>query len=323
MPELPEVETVRAGLADHVLGRVVAGVDVHNPRTVRRLPGGAGQLADELTGTRLRAAVRRGKFLWLLLDDAAAGSDAPGAGSALLVHLGMSGQLLVRDRLTAEAGAEHPHLRARLHLAPDDSGRSLDADAAEAPGVPVVLDFVDQRTFGYLATDRLVATPDGAPGGLGAPDPLVPASAAHIGRDLLDPAVDLGVLARALRGRRSAVKRALLDQTLVSGVGNIYADEALWRARVHPEQPAPTLSARAARTVLESAAEVMRAALVAGGTSFAALYVNVNGASGYFDRSLEVYGREGEPCSRCGAPVRRASFMNRSSHFCSRCQRRR
>ena len=321
MPELPEVETVRAGLADHVLGRVVTGVEVRNPRSVRRMPGGAHQLASELTGTRLRSAVRRGKFLWLLLEGEAGGHGVTGGGDehdplALLVHLGMSGQLLVRDDETARAAAEHPHLRVRLRLAADEAGPLV-------AGAPTVLDFVDQRTFGYLATDRLVATPDGAPGGLGATDAVLPASAAHIARDLLDPALDLAALSRSLRARRTAVKRALLDQTLVSGVGNIYAVEALWRARVHPERQASGLSARSARSVLEAAAEVMRAALVAGGTSFDALYVNVNGASGYFDRSLEVYGQEGEPCSRCGTPIRRVTFMNRSSHFCPVCQRKR
>lgn len=341
MPELPEVETVRAGLADHVLDRVVTGVDVRNPRAVRRLPGGAGQLASELTGARLSAAVRRGKFLWLLTDhegpdDGGGLGDGPDDGGAtavarpshraLLIHLGMSGQLLVRDAVTAAASAQHPHLRVRLHLAtplatPAGLVAGHAAEAAEA-GEPVALDFVDQRTFGYLATEPLVATPDGAAGGVGATDPFIPAAAAHIARDLLDPALDVVALTRALRRKRTAVKRALLDQTLVSGVGNIYADEALWRARVHPEQPAAELSQRAARRVLDAAADVMRAALVAGGTSFDALYVNVNGASGYFARSLAAYGKEGEPCTRCGTPIRREHFMNRSSYFCPRCQRR-
>jgi len=317
VPELPEVETVRDGLARHVLGRTVVDVDVRRDYSVRRHEAGPLDFAARLTGRRLEAAVRRGKFLWLLLDEGAGRGD-----DALLAHLGMSGQLLVRGAHVADAGAsggttdvvvapgpvgwiEHPHLRVRLGL---DDGSALD--------------FVDQRTFGHLSVPDLVPTSDGAPGGLGSGRAVLPVPVAHIARDLLDPALDRRAVVTAMRARRTEVKRALLDQTLVSGVGNIYADEALWRARLHGTRPTAALRATDAERLLDAAAEVMTEALEQGGTSFDALYVDVNGASGYFDRSLAVYGQDGRPCPRCGTPVRRDAFANRSSYTCPRCQPR-
>jgi formamidopyrimidine-DNA glycosylase len=277
----------------------VQAVEVRRPYSVRRHLAGPEDLTGRLTGRTLVAAVRRGKYLWLPLDAAGHAPD-----EAVLVHLGMSGQLLVRGTASdVTTGSAHPHLRVRLLL--DDGGS---------------LDFVDQRTFGHVAVVDLVPTPDGGPGGAGSALSMLPEPAAHIGRDLLDPALDLDTVARTMRRRRTAVKRALLDQTLVSGVGNIYADEGLWRARVHPRAATADLDQATALRVLEGTAGVMREALRQGGTSFDALYVNVNGASGYFDRSLAVYGQTGEPCPRCGAPVVRESFMNRSSHVCPRCQ---
>jgi formamidopyrimidine-DNA glycosylase len=301
VPELPEVETVRDGLARHALGRTIAQVTVLRDYSVRRHEPGPADLAGRLTGRTTTAAVRRGKFCWLLLDE---------PDEALLVHLGMSGQMLVRDGddMAAEAsGARpaHPHLRVRLRFA--DGG---------------ALDFVDQRTFGHLSVPDLVPTPDGGPGGLGSPRPVLPAPVAHVARDLLDPLLDRDAVGRALRRRRTGLKRALLDQTLVSGIGNIYADEGLWRARLHPQRATATLRPAEAQAALGGAAEVMGEALAAGGTSFDALYVRVNGQSGYFDRALAVYGREGAPCPRCGTPVRRDTFMNRSSFTCPRCQPR-
>ncbi|WP_425956568.1 bifunctional DNA-formamidopyrimidine glycosylase/DNA-(apurinic or apyrimidinic site) lyase [Xylanimonas sp. McL0601] len=301
MPELPEVETVRDGLARLVLGARVRDVEVFRDYSVRRHDGGARSFADQLRGRTLVAAARRGKFLWLPLGD----------GAALLAHLGMSGQLLVRD------GSDpwvHPHLRVRVHL-------------EHAPSGGTALDFVDQRTFGHLAVVDLVPTPEGAPGGLGTDEPAVPAPVAHIGRDLLDPVLARGGPGRAavvdaVRRRRTGVKRALLDQTLVSGVGNIYADEALWRARLHYARATDTMRAADVHRLLDAAEDVMREALAVGGTSFDTLYVNVNGESGYFSRGLAVYGREGEPCPRCGTPIRREPFMNRSAYTCPRCQRR-
>ncbi|MCB7137955.1 bifunctional DNA-formamidopyrimidine glycosylase/DNA-(apurinic or apyrimidinic site) lyase [Cellulosimicrobium marinum] len=308
MPELPEVETVRDGLARHVLGAVVTGVEVGRDYSVRRHDGGPAAFRDQLVGHRLDAAVRRGKFLWLPL--AGAGEDPAPPAAALLAHLGMSGQLLVRSG--PALGDRSPHLRVRLHLEPAGLG----------PAGALALDFVDQRTFGHLSVQDLVPTPDGAPGGRGSGLAALPAPVEHIARDLLDPALRLDDVVAAVRRRRTGIKRALLDQTVVSGVGNIYADEALWRARAHFARATDTMTRPVVRRVLDAAAEVMSEALAQGGTSFDALYVNVNGRSGYFSRSLAVYGQEGEPCPRCGTPVRRDEFMNRSSYTCPRCQPR-
>ncbi|MDO8108159.1 bifunctional DNA-formamidopyrimidine glycosylase/DNA-(apurinic or apyrimidinic site) lyase [Isoptericola sp. b441] len=296
MPELPEVETVRAGLDRHVAGRTVRSVRVLRDYSVRRHVGGSVDLAARLEGRTLGAVVRRGKYLWVLLDD----------DEALTAHLGMSGQLLVHH---ASDAPDHRHLRVRLELT--------------TPGEPDrVLDFVDQRTFGHLAVAELVPTPDGGPGGRGSDLPALPPAVAHIARDVLDPDLDRDAAVAAVRRRHSEIKRALLDQTLVSGIGNIYADEALWRARLHGARPTDRLRTAQVRAVLAACEDVMRAALRSGGTSFDALYVDVNGSSGYFDRELAVYGRAGLPCPRCGAPVRREPFMNRSSFSCSACQPR-
>ncbi|MTD55349.1 bifunctional DNA-formamidopyrimidine glycosylase/DNA-(apurinic or apyrimidinic site) lyase [Amycolatopsis pithecellobii] len=278
MPELPEVEVVRAGLQAHVAGRVIARVDVLHPRAIRRHELGPEDFTGRLAGARVEAARRRGKYLWLELSDK----------EAILAHLGMSGQMLVQP----EGTPDEKHLRVRVRF--DDGGPELR--------------FVDQRTFGGLALADL-AGPE-----------LLPAPIAHIGRDPMDPAFDPRQAVRALRSRRTEVKRALLDQTLVSGVGNIYADEALWRARLHWSRPTEKLTNAQGSKLLEAATEVMAEALNAGGTSFDALYVNVNGQSGYFERSLNVYGKADQPCPRCGTPIRREPFMNRSSYFCPRCQ---
>jgi formamidopyrimidine-DNA glycosylase len=294
MPELPEVESVRRGLEHHVLGATIAAVEVRRDSVARRSPSPAA-FAGAITGTRIDAAVRRGKFLWLVLDDGAL---------ALSAHLGMSGQFRVHGD---EVPEPHSHARARLRLVTPDG--------------PLTLDFIDQRTFGYLDAEEFVATRDGLPGGLGSASSLVPASVAHIGRDALDPALRRDTVLKSWRRGSRGIKQVLLDQTQVSGIGNIYADEALWRARVNPVTPASALSGRAAGALLDATQEVMGAALAAGGTSFDALYVNVNGESGYFDRSLNAYGRGGEPCPRCGRPLLRAMIGGRSTHWCGRCQR--
>ena len=276
---------VRRGLDRWAAGRTVAAAQVAHPRAVRRHAAGAADFAARLAGRTLVGAQRRGKYLWLPLE-AAPGADT---GEAVLAHLGMSGQLLVRP-----PDAPHEvHLRVRLTFT--DGGPELR--------------FVDQRTFGGLAmvdTDRA-----------GLPLPV-----AHIARDPLDPEFDDAAFTAALRRRRTGLKRALLDQTLVSGIGNIYADEALWRARLHWARPTSTMTRARSTEVLASARAVMVEALDRGGTSFDSLYVNVNGESGYFDRELAVYGRTGLPCRRCGALVVREHFMNRSSFRCPRCQRR-
>jgi formamidopyrimidine-DNA glycosylase len=279
VPELPEVETVRRGLARWVVGRTIAAVEVLHPRAVRRHAAGGTDFADVLAGRTLTDVRRRGKYLWFPLD----------SGDAIIGHLGMSGQLLVLDA----AAPPGPHLRVRFAFR--DGGPELR--------------FVDQRTFGGWAL-----SPDGA---------TLPREIAHIALDPFDEAFQPERFVADLRARRTGVKRALLDQTLISGVGNIYADESLWRARLHGGRACASLTRPRVRTLLSHVTDVMREAIVDGGTSFDALYVNVNGESGYFERSLAVYGREGRPCLRCGAAIRRESFMNRSSFSCPRCQRAR
>ena len=288
MPELPEVETVRAGLERHVVGRTVADVQVLHPRVVRRDLVGPAGFAAAMAGRTVKRAERRGKYLWLALDD----------DEALLAHLGMSGQLLVGDPDRSLS----PHVRARFTFT--DGGADLR--------------FTDQRTFGHL---MLVPFAHGDLDGPGETREL-PVPIAHIAPDPMEAAFDDGDFAARLTRRHTGVKRALLDQSLISGVGNIYADEALWRARLHWARPTETLRRGEVSRLLEAVREVLSEALRAGGTSFDALYVNVNGESGYFDRSLQAYGREGEPCSRCGTPIRRDAFMNRSSYSCPHCQPR-
>jgi formamidopyrimidine-DNA glycosylase len=280
MPELPEVETVRRGLAAHVIDRRIAVVQVLHDRAVRRTEA---PLAPIMVGTSFTKVSRRGKFLWLPLSD---------DEHALVAHLGMSGQLLLQQA-SAHPG---PHLRVRI--------------AFEDP-IPE-LRFVDQRTFGWLAIDTLV--PDEASG-------RIPTIAAHISRDPLDPFFDDDAFIHHTRKKNTQIKRALLDQTLISGVGNIYADEALWRAKLHGRRPTARITKPKLRELLHHIRDVMTDALAQGGTSFDDLYVNVNGESGYFERSLSAYGQEGEPCPRCGTAIRREAFMNRSSYFCPRCQR--
>lgn len=295
MPELPEVEVVRLGLAPAVSGATITGVSVLDERALTRHPGGGAHFEELLTGRGLRGAARRGKFLWLPLSD---------AEEAVLVHLGMSGQMLLRS---PGAPAER-HERIRMELAHPVHG-------------DVAVVFADQRTFGSLAVDDLVPTEDGRPGGWGTEAACVPRQVAHIARDPLDPAFVDRVFVSRVRGKASATKRVLLDQTVVSGIGNIYADEALWAARIHPEVPGAALSTRAVARLLAEVRLVLEKALAEGGTSFDAQYVNVNGQAGYFAHSLHAYGRGGLPCPRCGTPIVRASFMNRSSHFCPKCQR--
>jgi formamidopyrimidine-DNA glycosylase len=276
MPELPEVEVVRRGLDDHVVGRRLVDISVLHPRAIRRHQGGADDFAARLRGRTVTAAQRRGKFLWLVLDDAA----------ALLCHLGMSGQMLVR------ADGEAPtHLRVSFAL---DDGRTLQ--------------FVDQRTFGGLLVTEL--------------EEDVPLEVLHIARDPLDPLFDDFEFSARLRRKEVGIKRALLDQTLISGVGNIYADEALWRTSLHYARNSRTMRRTDVDALLANVRAVMAEALAQGGTSFDALYVNVNGQSGYFSRSLDAYGREGQPCHRCGTAIVREPFMNRSSFRCPQCQRK-
>lgn len=300
MPELPEVEVVRAGLAPAVTGATIVGVSVFDERALTRHSGDGVQFETALTGRRIRSAARRGKFIWLTLEPAS--GDDP--SEAVVGHLGMSGQMLLR---TPGSPSER-HERVRLDLEHPQHGE-------------IAVVFADQRTFGSLAIDTLIPTPDAAPAGFGSLDALVPTQVAHIARDPLDPAFADALFRKTLSRKHSAVKRALLDQTVVSGIGNIYADEALWAARIHPETEASVLSTRSVNRLLAEVRAVLHRALAEGGTSFDAQYVNVNGQAGYFAHSLHAYGRTGQPCDRCGRPIVRVSFMNRSSHFCPHCQK--
>ena len=279
MPELPEVEVVRRGIDAWATNRTISHVDVLHARSIRRCEGGAAELRAALEGDSFRCVSRRGKYLWLPLTRT---ND-----QALVVHLGMSGQVLMQP----PREEDETHLRVRVRFTDDDRE----------------MRFVDQRTFGGMHVDEVI---DG-----------VPSSITHIARDPLDPDFDEAATVRAIRHKDSEVKRVLLDQSVVSGIGNIYADEALWRSAINGRRRGSALTSAQIRMVLSNAREVMLEALAQGGTSFDSLYVNVNGESGYFERALDAYGREGEPCRRCGAAIRREAFMNRSSYRCPRCQR--
>lgn len=350
MPELPEVETVRAGIADHSLSRPVRAVHVVDARSLRRHLPGPVAFEAALTGRALRGAYRRGKYLWLTLSE----PDGTLADEALVVHLGMSGQLLVRDEPDEDSGGESGteaearaaydevprHLRVALELGPagaEPAGATESEESSDgAAGAGQRLLFVDQRIFGGMFLSPLVpdvpaAAGESVPGGsaiLGAvPERfLVPQAVKHIARDPLDEFFDPAAVRRKFLRTSSGIKKVLLDQSVISGVGNIYADEALWRARLHYAKPARTLSAAQTRELLEAVTQVLRESLAAGGTSFDALYVNVLGESGYFERSLNAYGRAGEPCHRCAEAGRtslivREPFQNRSSYRCPHCQR--
>lgn len=284
MPELPEVEVVRAGLEPALVGARIDSVNVFDPRSLKRHDARRGDFVGMLQGSTVLSAERRGKFMWFPLD----------SGDALVTHLGMSGQVLLRD-----SGAKPDrHLRIQYGITHPEHGKLL-------------VNFVDQRIFGSMAVDELVEQPSG----------LVPAQAAHIALDPLDSFFDDEMFITRLRKKSTGVKRALLNQTLISGVGNIYADESLWAAKIHGERSADSLSKAKAQELLWEVRKILNKALAEGGTSFDAQYVNVNGQSGYFAHSLNAYGQQGKPCPRCGTSIRKVSFMNRGSHFCPKCQR--
>jgi len=283
---------VRAGLEPAATGARVERVEVLEPRSLRRHDGPSEDFVERLTGATFARPERRGKFLWVPLSSATQPAD-----EALVVHLGMSGQVLLRDR-----------------DAPRDRLTRIVIDVTHPEAGPLRIDFVDQRIFGSMAVDDLVPAPDEAAH-------RIPSQVAHIARDPLDPLFDDRRFLAALARKDTTIKRALLDQTLISGIGNIYADEALWAARVHYDQPTRSLSRARAITLLAEVRLVLGKALAEGGTSFDYQYVNVNGASGYFSQSLNAYGQTGLPCPRCGRPIVRANFMNRGSHFCAHCQR--
>lgn len=296
MPELPEVEVIRRGISHVVANRVATDVLVHDTRaitrSVRQVPD-VTALQGMLSGSELGTPKRRGKFLWFPL---------PGNEHCVAVHLGMTGQL--------RSAGEEPLRHERVRVCYEDGGPELV--------------FADQRLFGYFVVTRLVASPDGLPDqyDANAPVALVPDVAAHIARDVLDPFASQDRVICAIRARRVAIKRVLLDQKVVSGIGNIYADEALWRAGLHYDRCANTLSAATVGALLGHVQDVMTQSLAEGGTSFDATYVNVNGQSGYHAIHLNAYGQQGTSCARCGTVIVREPFMNRSSHRCPRCQRR-
>jgi formamidopyrimidine-DNA glycosylase len=276
MPELPEVEVVRAGLEKLVLGTKISAVRVYHQRAVRHNDG---DLSHQLEAASIVRVARRGKYMWLELD----------RPFVLMIHLGMSGQIRVN-----KSPSGHPHVRVDWNV----------IRSGESNGY---FEFLDQRTFGGLRISEQDHSGE-------------PSAISHIARDPFDPLFDVGDFAESLVKRSTQVKRALLDQNLISGIGNIYADECLWRVGLDGTTPCDQLDASTAVEIVSAVTKVMNEALVAGGTSFDSLYVNVNGESGYFSRSLSVYGREGEPCERCGNPITRSKFMNRSSFHCLTCQ---
>ena len=271
MPELPEVETVRRGLAEHIVGKKLREIQVLHHRATA--PNSIAALTS-LQGARITKVNRRGKFLWFELN----------RPEVLVGHLGMSGQFLIQPK----SAADERHLRVRFNLGKRE------------------LRFIDQRTFGWLSVEQ-------SENGL-------PTCVQHIAPDPFDLHFNLDETIGRFSKKKTEIKRALLDQSVMSGVGNIYADEALWRSKIHPETRTENMKASRIKELIESATSVMSEALEVGGTSFDALYINVNGESGYFERSLAVYGQEGEGCPRCGRQIRRITFANRSSHFCPKCQ---
>ena len=297
MPELPEVETVRAGLASKIIGARVVDVSISDARSLKRHFLGPKHFVDELLWQCLLAVVRRGKFLWLPLSDS----------RALVGHLGMSGQMLLRDK----GHDSDPQTRVVL---------SVESQS----GQPLEIRFVDQRIFGSLAIEDLVPTSDGAPGGFSPEIPVgssIPAVVAHIARDLLDQHFNSDSVVNKMQARYSGIKRVLLDQNLLSGIGNIYADESLWLAQLHYDQPTNSIAPEKLTKLISIATGVLERAVIQGGTSFDEQYKNVNGDSGYFAQSLNAYGQAGKPCPRCGEEIKRVAWANRGSHFCPNCQR--
>jgi len=306
MPELPEVETVRAGLAETVTGAKVTRVEILDARSLRRHPANVGDFVETLTGRTIQAAVRRGKFLWLPLNQK---KNEPQL--ALIGHLGMSGQILLRT----PDYEEDPLTRIIVHLKAQD-------------GLKYQMRFVDQRIFGSLAIDVMEDTEDGNPGGFSGKEILnstwlnkIPNQVAHISRDPLDPAFNEEAVLKLFKKKQSGIKRVLLDQGVLSGIGNIYADESLWLAKIHYDQPTNSISRTKAKELLAHVTQVLAKAVVAGGTSFDEQYKNINGESGYFSISLNAYGLTGLPCKRCGRAIQRDNWMNRGSHFCPKCQK--
>ncbi len=298
MPELPEVETVRAGLAQHLVGAKVTGLEVLDARSLKKNLGGVQGFKKEVVGATFESVVRRGKFLWLPVS----------SNRALVGHLGMSGQILVRTP----------------DFAPDPQTRVV-IDVVTSSGEDLQIRFVDQRLFGGLMFDDMVLTKDLGPGGYSPEAPTgayIPTTVAHIARDLLDPLFDDSQVAIRMTKKNSGIKRVLLDQGLLSGIGNIYADESLWLAKLHYDKTASSIPKKKHLELLGIAKDVLAKAVAQGGTSFDEQYKNVNGESGYFSQSLNAYGQTGLPCNRCSATIKRDAWANRGSHYCPKCQKR-
>ncbi len=282
MPELPEVETIRRGLDLHSAGATVRKVSGDDSRVFRDNPAGFQTVHELLQGRQIETFDRRGKFMWMVL------SDDP---RVLVIHLGMSGQVRFVGANGSSSSPPHEHLRLVL-----DEGS---------------LSFVDPRTFGRLTVSVLERQGDRR----------IPRVSSHIGLDPLEPDWDpVSTAKRAVRSRRM-VKTMLLDQELVSGIGNIYADEALFRAGIWGQRRGADLSVDQWVLLLLAAADAMAEAIEVGGTSFDSLYVDVSGNPGYFARELTVYGREGHPCVACGSVIRRTIVNGRSHFYCPECQR--
>lgn len=284
MPELPEVETVRRGLAGSVSGYTVSQVEIFDKRSLKKNVGSLSSFSRELEGSKLSTFERRGKFLWMPI----------GEDRCLVTHLGMSGQILVRSPGYSEDKCE------RIRTTVSKGQKNLEVR------------FIDQRLFGGMYLDELVNQ-----GVFG----TVPQSAKHIALDPLDKNFDIEEVALKISKRSAGIKSLLLNQEILSGIGNIYADETLWLTKTHYLAAGTSLSRKQIQQVIESAQEVLVSAVAQGGTSFDEQYKNVNGESGYFSQSLNAYGQTGLPCPRCRTPIKREAWSNRGSHFCPRCQR--
>jgi formamidopyrimidine-DNA glycosylase len=285
MPELPEVETVRRGLEETITGSKVRDVEIFDVRSIRRNFGPESSFKRELVGCRFDRFERRGKFLWMPLDEK----------TCLVTHLGMSGQVLVRTP------GYPPDKCERLRISVERRKKNLEVR------------FIDQRLFGGMFIDELVEIKS---------HQAVPKSASHIAPDPLEDQFDLDHVVQVMGKRSASIKSLLLNQEIISGIGNIYADETLWLSRVHYLTPGASLSKAKLTEVIYTTQKVLTQAVEQGGTSFDEQYKNVNGEGGYFSQSLNAYGRTGIPCSRCGTSIRREAWANRGSHFCPRCQRR-
>lgn len=290
MPELPEVETIRQGLEAHTTGKEVISANADDSRLFRNNSSGSEAVLNLVSNRTITGWERRGKFMWMGLSD---------TDEVLVTHLGMSGQVLYDSH---EKASPQKHVHLQLTLADGSSLR-----------------FKDPRTFGHLTVSKLIqAQPQ--------PQPrtqrrLIPEILAHIGPDPLEGAWDSNVSWEKLRSSTRKVKMVLLDQQVVSGIGNIYADEALFRSGIHGLRELRSLELAQWETLIGNAAAVMREALAQGGTSFDAQYVDAEGNPGYFARSLDVYGRKGQPCVKCAGMLSRVVIGGRSHFYCSTCQR--